>query len=108
MEFPWQPVNFTYIGTVANILYGQSEDNQLKLDVVNKYIPDADSVLNTLYVICGVIQMMRYVWTIICDFILMQIRSYRILYQSILPLPLTLQQSLWELLPLGHPTVPTF
>jgi hypothetical protein len=47
MEFPGQPVNFTYIGTVANILHGRKEDNQLKLDVVNEYILDADSVPNT-------------------------------------------------------------
>ena len=46
MEFPGQPVNFTYIGTVANILHGRKEDNQLKLDVVNEYILDADSVPN--------------------------------------------------------------
>ncbi|KIM90478.1 hypothetical protein PILCRDRAFT_1768 [Piloderma croceum F 1598] len=47
MEFPGQPVNFTYIGTVANILHGCKEDNQLKLDVVNEYILDADPVPNT-------------------------------------------------------------
>jgi hypothetical protein len=46
MEFPGQPVNFMYIGTVANILHGRKEDNQLKLDVVNEYILDADSVPN--------------------------------------------------------------
>ncbi|KIM75467.1 hypothetical protein PILCRDRAFT_92060 [Piloderma croceum F 1598] len=47
MEFPGQPVNFTYIRTVANTLHGRKEDNQLKLDVVNEYILDADSIPNT-------------------------------------------------------------
>ena len=102
MEFPGQPVNFTYIGTVANILHGRKEDNQLKLDVVNEYILDADSIPNTF--IC-------HLWCHPDDEVGLHNYSQitfnvnlacRFLHQSILPPPLALPLSLREQPPLGR------